>query len=336
MTLKDIAEEANVSSVTVSNVINGKYRKVSKETVEKVQSIIKKYNYKPNATARSLAMKKSKIIGVIIPNVSKENSFLQSPYNSEVLSILEKEIRKRDYYLMIRCVGNCSEVLPLFSTWNIDGMIFVGAYQEEVHEIVEKIDIPTVFIDSYSDLDLFTGVVADDYKGGYLATKYLLARGHRNIIFAGPSCEGQGVIRQRFDGYCDALKEKEISVNQDNIYETITNYESGIEVGRKIAFASPDATAVVSTADILALGIMEGLRLSGKLIPEEVSIIGFDNSPECCFSFPKLTTVSQNITQKVELVTEYLFQMIEEDVKLDIHEKVDVEIVERQSVKTHF
>lgn len=334
MTLKDIAKEANVSSVTVSNVINGKYSKVSKETVQKVQDIIEKYNYKPNATARSLAMKKSKIIGVIIPNIGADSSFLQSPYNSEVLSVLEQQIRKQDYYLMIRCVGNCSEVLPLFSTWNVDGMIFVGAYKEEVHNIVEKVDIPTVFIDSYSDTDEFAGIVADDYKGGYLATKYLLARGHKNIIFAGPNSESQGVVHERFLGYCDAMKEKELPIEKRHIYEAVINYEAGIETGKQIAFSSPEATAVVSTADILALGIMEGLRLSGKMVPEEVSIVGFDNSPECSYCYPKLTTVSQNITRKAEHAAEYLFEMIAEEKSINVQEKVDVEIIERQSVKT--
>lgn len=334
MTLKDIAKEARVSSVTVSNVINGRYNKVSAETVKKVQEIIEKYNYKPNATARSLAMKESKIIGVVIPNVDREQNFLQSPYNAEILSVLENYVRKQGYYLMIRCVSSCLDIIPLFSSWNVDGMVFLGALKDEIRDIKNRMDLPLVFIDTYTDdLDI-VNVGANDYKGGYLATKYLIARGHQNIAFAGPDVKSQGVIQERYRGLCDAMEERELKVIPERIFVSMTTYESGVSVGKNIAFSNSDITAVVSMSDILALGIMEGLRLSGKLVPEDISVIGFDNLPECRYSNPQLTSVSQNIPWKAERAAEFLFQMIREKPDFAVDEKVDVEIVERQSVRT--
>ena len=100
--LKDIASEAGVSIVTVSNVINGNYKKVSDKKIREIQEIIRKYDYVPNATARSLAAKKSNIIGVVIPYVTKNENFLQSPYNAQVLSVIEKAVRGKEYYLMVR------------------------------------------------------------------------------------------------------------------------------------------------------------------------------------------------------------------------------------------
>ena len=112
MKLKDIAKITGVSAVTVSNVINGNHHKVSKETIEKVQKIIDEYNYRPNATARSLVSKESKIIGVVIPNLKENEGFAVSPYNSQIVAHLENFIRKQGYYLMIRSTGRCKDTIP--------------------------------------------------------------------------------------------------------------------------------------------------------------------------------------------------------------------------------
>lgn len=334
MTLKDIAQEAGVSAVTISNVINGNYKKVSAETVERVQKIIEKYNYTPSATARSLAKKESKIIGVIISYVADNHSFLESPYNAEILGVLEQNIRNHGYFMMVRSAGTCMESIPLFETWNVDGMIFLGASQDEVTEIQKQMSLPMVFMDSYcSDIPM-VNIGADDYKGGYLATKYMMLRGHRQIAFAGPSIDSPGVIRERFHGYTDALKERQLPKNSDMIYEAPTSYESGIELGRKIAFAKELPTAVVSMSDILALGIMEGLRLSGKTVPEDISVIGYDNLTECRYSTPKLTTINQHITEKAHIAAQFLFEMIQTKVQTNRQETLDVEVVERESVRT--
>lgn len=333
MNLKDIAKLAGVSAVTVSNVINGNYNKVSKETIEKVQKIIDENDYKPNATARSLALKESKIIGVVIPNLGEDEAFSVSPYNAQILALLENYIRKQGYYLMIRCVGVCKEIIPIFSTWNVDGIIFFGAFKNEVEDIQSKLKVPAVYIDTYAEELQIANVGIDDYKGGYLAARYLLGKGHRQIAFAGPSVESPGVIKERYRGFCDACRERGIEVTLTHNFEALTVYEQGVEVGKKIAFSDIPFTAVVSMSDILAFGIMEGLRLCGLNVPDDISIVGFDNLPECRYSNPQLTTVSQNLEKKAFLAGEYLFQMIRKKEKIVVNERVDVEIIERQSVK---
>jgi len=334
MTLKDIAKEVGVTSVTVSNVINGNYKKVSAETIKRVEEVIAKYNYKPNATARSLAMKKSNIIGFIIPYVGKEDNFLKSPYNAEILGAFESYVRSKGYYLMVRCVENCTEIISLFATWNVDGLIFLGAFKNEIIEIRNKMKLPLVFLDTYYDEMEIANVGADDFKGGYLAAKYLITRGHKIIAFIGPDYKQGGVINERYKGYMAAMAESNLEVVPERNYlvET-TSYDEGVEVGRKIAFALDNITAVISMSDILGLGCMEGLRLSGKIVPDDVSVIGFDNLPECRYSSPKLTTVSQNISLKGEKLAKYLFMMIENKEEIVVNDRVDVEIIERQSVR---
>ncbi len=333
ITLKDIAKEAGVSTVTVSNVINGRNKKVSLATIEKVNEIIDKYNYSPNATARSLAMKKSKIIGVVIPNVDEMENFLENSYNAEMLGVLERIIRKNGYYLMVRCVKEATEILPTLSNWNVDGAIFLGIFKEDAAEIRKRMKCHMIFLDTYFEGMKLANIGVDDYKGGYLAGKHMLANGHSKIAFAGPHNSSEGVIQERYRGFSDVMLEWGLEVPQERIFIADTFYEHGIAVGKKIAISKENITAVVSMSDMLALGIMEGLRLSGMKIPEDISIIGFDNSPECRYSTPQLTSVSQNIPMKAELAVDYLLQMIDENKNMIIDVKVDVEIVERQSVR---
>ena len=198
MNLKTIAETAGVSTATVSNVINGNYHKVSQKTIEKIQKIIEENEYQPSATARSLASKESKIIGVVISHVGEEEIFSMSPYNARLLGFLENYVRREGYYLMLRCTRECKEIIPLFSSWNVDGIILFGAFEDEVEGIRKHLDVPTVYIDAYTERNEIANVGIDDYKGGSLAARYLIGKGHRKIAFVGPDINSQGVIQQRY------------------------------------------------------------------------------------------------------------------------------------------
>ena len=333
MNLKTIAEAAGVSTATVSNVINGNHHKVSQKTIEKIQKIIEENEYQPNATARSLASKESKIIGVVISHVGEEEIFSMSPYNARLLGFLENYVRRKGYYLMLRCTRECKEIIPLFFSWNVDGIILFGAFEDEVEGIRKHLDVPTVYIDAYTERNEIANVGIDDYKGGSLAARYLIGKGHRKIAFVGPDINSQGVIQQRYKGFLDVCVEKGVELTQEHIFQTPTDYQNGIRCGQKIALSDVKFTAVAVMSDVVAIGVMEGLRLGGMNIPNDISVIGFDDLPECCYSNPKLTTISQKLDQKAMFVGDYLFEMIGEKKTIAVNKKIDVEIVERQSVK---
>ena len=149
MNLKTIAGLAGVSTATVSNVINGNYHKVSEETRRKIEAIIRENNYKPNAVARSLASKESRIIGLVVPYVKNEEDCLSNPYNMHIIAKIEKYVRMHDYYLMFRCVLDPVDIIPFLSSWNVDGAIFSGAMTEDAEKILQENEIPSVFLDSY-------------------------------------------------------------------------------------------------------------------------------------------------------------------------------------------
>jgi len=331
--IKDIAAKAGVSTATVSNVINGNYHKVSQTTVEKVKKIIDEIGYNPSATARSLASKKSKIIGVVVSNIGDHDNFFSNPHYAHLLALLEKHIRDEGYYMMLRCVDRCSQIIPLFSSWNVDGMIFFGTIRSDVEDVISSIRVPAVFIDTYAEDQEITNVGIDDFKGGYLSAKHLIDMGHREIAFAGPGIHNPGVTGQRFQGFMTACREAGVQMPEDHLFNTMAIYDSGVETGKCVAKSWISFTAVAAMSDIAAIGIMEGLRLEGKRVPEDVSVIGFDDLLECQYSYPKLTSISQNTEQKALKVSQLLFRRIRgEEIGEDLA-KNDVCVVVRQSVR---
>ena len=333
--LQTIAKMAHVSKVTVSNVVNGKYDKASKETIERIQKIIEVTGYRPSATARSLSMKQSRIIGVMIPYLYANESFAGRPYNAHMLGYLERYIRNQGYYMMPRCVAQSFDALPDFATWNVDGAFVLDLVAEDALRLHDKLNIPAVFIDTYSTYAPLATVCVDDYKGGLLAANYLMDQGHRQIAFVSPVLtEHSGVMRERYRGFCDALRERDVVFRPDCHIETESVfYDQGVEAGKQIAASVTRFTAVAAMADVLAFGVMDGLRQGGRRVPEDVSVMGFDDLPECQYTHPQLTSVSQHLETKAQCAGEYLFSLLQDGAAVTGIRKVDVDLVERQSVR---
>ena len=333
VTLKDIAKEANVSVTTVSNVIHGNYKKVAPETVEKIKMIIKRDNYVPNMTARSLVNKLSKIIGVINHVVpEKSGSFISDPFHSVVIEGIEKKLREKGYYMMIRTVYNEEDLFSLLRNWNIDGLIIIGLFQDEFFEKLTMSNIPFVLIDSYIDNQKVLNIGLDDCRGGYLATKYLIEKGHRNIVFASPIIKKNGVVEERFIGYKMALKEANIPFLDKNVYQQEITITEGIELGHKLSQRT-DITAVFATADILAAGIISGVTESGKSVPEDISVVGFDDLYISSLTAPRITTIHQDPQEKGKVAVEALVSVIEGGTIENYNIILPVSLVERHSVK---
>ncbi|MDP4088769.1 MAG: LacI family DNA-binding transcriptional regulator [Bacillota bacterium] len=332
-TIKDIAKEANVSVTTVSNVIHGNYKRVAKETVDKIKMIIEKNNYVPNMTARSLVNKLSKIIGVINHIVpGKEGKFISDPFHSAVIDGIEEKLREKGYYLMVRIVYDDDDLFSLLSKWNIDGLILIGLFQDEFFKRLVNADVPFVLVDSYVDNHKVLNIGIDDCKGGYLATRYLIDKGHRSIVFASPVIKRNGVVEERFKGYKMALEEAKIPFNSKNVYQQEIIISEGIELGHKLS-SRTDVTAIFATADILAAGIISGLNEQGKHVPDDFSVVGFDDLYISSLTAPRLTTIHQDPQEKGKVAADALIRVIEGD-SIENHNLImPVSLVERYSVK---
>jgi len=333
VTIKDVAREAQVSPATISYVLNGK-ENISEETKARVYAAMEKLNYVPNLSARGLANNTSKLIGVVIPQTEPGSSLIfNNNFYSEIVSAIEYHARIRGYHVLISASDANESYFKLAKERNLDGIIVIGVYPDQFFFDVKKTQIPIVLIDSYFDDHYFHNIQINDRYGGYIATRYLLEKGHRRIgIFTGQLKEG-GVVKKRFDGYVDALKEYDLPLRMEDVFEGTVDFHSGLELAHRLADSKTDITAVFCMADILAIGAMKGFHDRGLRIPEDISIVGFDDLVVAQYMWPGLTTVHQDIAAKGEKAVQILINSINNPHFGKQECILPISLVERESVK---
>ena len=289
ITIKEIASRLGLSTTTVSNVIHGKTREVSAETIERVQKFLEEVEYVPNINARNLAQGQSKIIGVVLKSLEfrlwHSDNILSDPFVSEMIGGIEKAVREAGYYMMLYISDDIAEIIQHISTWNVDGLILFCMMDDDANRVAAKYHKPMVCIDTYSSekSDDFINVGLDDERGAYEAVRYLTDNGHRKIGFL--TDNRVGVDRARFWG----------------------NIEGNTE---KLCRKARDYTALFCCSDIYAIMMMAALKDRGFRIPEDISIIGFDDNLYSRICTPRLTTVHQDAAEKGRVAAGILFDLI--------------------------
>ena len=332
-TLKDIAQEAGVSMTTVSNVINGNLSRVSKESAKRIENIIKSRGYIPNASARSLAKNRANIIAIILRGDKDENA-LANPHNAILVGTMIQEIQLHGYHTMINMMKGPEDITQSLRTWNVDGAVFLGMFDDEIEELYSVSDIPKVFIDSYSNIRQLSNIGIDDFKGGQLAARHLLSRGHRNIAFVSPPVLQTGVIHQRFAGFCCELEKHNVTFQKSHQFTLESDVKPNkiIALGRSLADKADKFSAAFVTSDQIASYLIQGMISAGIRVPEDISIVGFDNLALCQQMTPQLTTISQNLEEKATRAVEILFHRLDSDSAPAESLVLDVSLVERNSV----
>ena len=332
-TIKDIANAVGVSCTTVSNVIHGRAGRVSAETIALINDAIDRLGYVPNMSARSLVSSSSKVIGMISHlTANKKETIIEDPFHSAFIGSIEKTLRENGYYLMLRAVETTADLSAFLRNWNVDGLFFTGIFEDDFYYTLKDLNIPIVLIDSYVPGSSMCNVGLEDYQGGYTATKYLIDRGHRRIAFASPPIKIKGVVSERFRGYKDALSEASIPFHHALVFEQELDTETTINLGKHLA-TRDDVTAVFATADILAAGIMAGIQQSGKSVPEDISVIGFDDINLCRLTSPTLTTIHQDAPLKGKLAVNFLIDMLDKNPQKEREVILPINLVERESVR---
>lgn len=334
-TIKDVAKAAGVSIAAISYALNGKESKVSKKTLEKIKATAASLNYIPDFSARSLVNKKSYLIGVVIPETEEHNQMiLENPFYSEIVSGIESELRKYNYHFILTGIDKGKGCFDIPMQRNLDGAIIMGIYNETFYDELKQVNIPIILVDSYIHDTDYRRVGIDDEYGGKLATKHLIDNGHTNIALVTGELKEDGVMGKRFLGYKSALEEANICFNPDNLFEDSVSFDHGVLAGKKIANINQEVTGVFATADIVAFGIISGLRESGKRVPEDVSVIGFDDIMMSRMYIPQLTTIRQDIKAKGIKAVQHLIQKIDGVVTNHLDNVIlPIELIERNSVK---
>ncbi len=332
-TLKDVAQRVGVSTATVSYALSGK-RPISKEVKEQIFDAIEELDYVPNLSARSLSMKNSKLVGVVVPQTEPgERLMFQNSFYSEILGSIEFYARQAGYHILISATDANESYLTLAQKRNLDGIIVIGMYPDKFYQQMKKTQIPIVLIDSYCNDHYYHSIHIDDAYGCYLATRYMLSQGHRDIAFFVGRVKENGVMKKRLLGYQQALAEYEIPYRDTYVFEGQIDYKNGIEFAKKLLAAKLPVTGIVAAADILAIGAMKGLYESGKRVPDDYSVVGFDDVEISQYLTPGLTTVRQQISLKGQKAVELLLKHIQNPGLPKQEEILPLELVERDSVK---
>ena len=254
-------------------------------------------------------------------------------FYSEILGSIEYQARQNGYHILISATDVTEDYLNLIRERNLDGVIIIGTYQNEFLYKLHELDIPVVLVDSYCKYDWFHEIRIDDEKVSYLAAKYVLEAGHQKIALVTGFLKDDGVMQKRLQGYRTALEEAGISYCPEYVIERNVDYDSGVSAAEEIVRKKMDVTAVVATADIFAIGLIKGFYEAGVRVPEDISIIGFDDLDITAYLTPGLTTVKQFISRKGERAVELLLQNLTNRSMKKVEEILPVKLVERASVK---
>ena len=288
-TIHDVAKEAGVSITTVSHVIN-KTRFVSDELVGRVNSAIRKLHYQPSNLARGLRTKSSGAIGIVIPDST-------NPFFAEVVRGIEDHCYEEGYSAFLCNSDGDTEkeycYLQILREKSVDGIVLVSSGDnKDSHDLLGKSNIPYVIIDREVPFLKADSVLIDNYKGGYDATSHLINLGHRSIgCIAGPSQVTPSW--QRRQGYSRALRDNGLPVEESLIVQGDFRGDSGRDGMHRFLEMKSPPTAIFACNDIMAIGAMAEARRQGIAIPDQISIIGFDDIALASLVVPQLTTIAQ-------------------------------------------
>jgi len=334
VTIKDVAQKAKVSTATVSLVLHNNNR-IPDVTRRKVLKAIQDLDYRPSRIARGLVLRQTHNIGFIVT----DDHFLKTePFYTHIFLGTEFEARGHKYYILLNTIPsvfNEQNCLPRFVTEkNVDGIIIAGKVPAEIITCLEPYQLPLVFVDYHPANGKHCAVLIDNIEGGKKATDYLIDLGHRRIAFLGGDLDHPS-IRDRFHGYKLALEEKKIPLDNKLIItsETMTSREAGAHAAVELLKKSKNVTAVFACNDAMALGAIQLFKSHGLRIPQDISIIGFDDVEAGITSDPPLTTIH---VPKIDIgaqTMKVMVDILEKRVKKSHKVLISVELVVRASTR---
>ncbi|MDF2821763.1 MAG: LacI family transcriptional regulator [Clostridiales bacterium] len=337
ITMKDVANKAGVSVATVSNVLNNVNKKTTEETRVKVMSVVDELNYKLDMTARALSSGKSNLVGVFfakhIIDGKKVPLLKENPFYSEALSGIENRLSEKGYQLLVASIDDKDEALDLIRRRMLDAVVIFGMRSDYLWSTIKKSGVPLVSIDAHND-QASVNVEMDNEYAGYIATKHLIELGHKKIAFCSKYTDVSELIGGRYKGFLRAIKEGNLNVEDCPIVESEINIEGGEDAGRLLLEKYSDITAVFTSADIIAFGIIKYYQANGKSVPDDLSVVGFDNLAACEYIHPGVTTIKQDIYEKGIKAADILVDLAQ-GIEVEKNYVLPVELIIRESTKKY-
>ncbi|WP_318404987.1 HTH-type transcriptional repressor PurR [Photobacterium leiognathi] len=329
-TIKDVARMAGVSTTTVSHVIN-KTRFVAEATQKKVLAAVDELNYAPSAVARSLKCNTTRTIGMLVTKST-------NPFFAEVVHGVEEYCYGAGYTLILcNTEGNLEkqrDYLRMLAEKRVDGLLVMCSdLDQKLLELLERQnDLPMVIMDWGPDKPHTDNIQDNAETGGYIATKHFIDNGHKKI-----GClSGQGdksTCHERLKGFRKAMAEANLSVNEDWLLEGDFECESAVEAAKKFIAMKERPTAIFCFNDIMAMAMISTFEQAGLRIPDDISIIGYDNIDLAPYFAPPLTTIHQPKRRLGKTAVEILLDRVKDKNHARQTFEMTPELVARKSVK---
>lgn len=324
--ISDIAEELGLSTATVSNVIHGKTKKISDETVKRVQALLEERQYIPSMAGILLAQNSSKIIGVFINDHEKyEGHTLEDVFIASSLNHLSTEIEKNGLFMMVKKAKEADEVLKFASMWNMDGLVMIGFCSQDYSYLRSHMRIPFVVYDGFCDcVERICNITIDNYDGGYQIGEHLKSLGHSRSLCI--SDNDICVDNERFTGFLDAFgKGARLVIIPMHKEDRWNFYRKNIDMFK-------DVSAVFAVSDYYAIDLISFFNELGISVPEQISVAGFDDIPLCEMITPSLTTVKQDGALRAEIAIQKL-KDLKEQKETETTIRLPVQLIVRKSTK---
>ncbi|HWJ77988.1 MAG TPA: LacI family DNA-binding transcriptional regulator [Niallia sp.] len=329
VTIKEIAERANVSRTTVSRVINNTGY-ISEEAKKKVLKVIEETGYIPSENAKSLRTKKTKVIGVILPKISTETS-------SRLVKGLD-EIFARDGYQILLTNTNLNpkkeiEYLKLLKSRHVDGIILSATIIDQtLIDEINRLDIPFVTVGQY--ISGTSNVLFDDYQASKDMIHLMIKKGYKKIAFIGVDESDYAVGHLRKLGYLDAMKENGLFVEESWVQKGIFDVDSGYHCMKEIVdFSEQRPEAVLAVTDRLAIGAMQYIKEVGLSIPGDIAVAGMGASELSQFISPSLTTIDFSVEEVGREAARLLLEQVSGAENNEKIKKIKYRLIERSSIK---
>jgi DNA-binding LacI/PurR family transcriptional regulator len=326
-TIYDVAKEAGVSIATVSNAINGK-GKVSKKKREEILEVMERLQYQPSVIASALMGKKTYTIGLLIPDVS-------NPFFSEIARTVEDLAHSEGYSVIVCSTDNRDErvekYIRLLEQKNVDGILIgTGVESADILALLSEKSFPIVMIAREAAGIAVHSVLTDDFRGGAIAADHLLEKGHSKMAVLSENFKVSSSF-ERVRGFRFGLFEAGAELRPEDIISCESNIKDGKRAAIALLQGPKRPTALFCCNDLLAIGALQAAKEEGLSVPEELSIIGFDDTILSTVTNPTLTTIAQPMDQMVKLAFDLLIGSLDhtDDIKQRI--VMQPELVIRES-----
>jgi DNA-binding LacI/PurR family transcriptional regulator len=309
MNIYEIAKKAGVSIATVSRVINNSPN-VKQETKERVEAVLREYSYTPNAIARSLVTKATHTIGVLTSDV-------RDSYYANAIYTIEQKFRELGYNVIL-CntgleVGQKKEYLQIMLQKKVDGIILVGSVFKEKtnnrHIYDVAVHVPVVMLNSYLPGDNIYSIVCDDERAILDVVELLNWKGHQDIVYMYDVESFSGIAK--IEGFKKGMKKNNLTFDNSNMIKVHQGIQGGYEGVERLESQRKRYTAILTSEDIIAVGVLKKLREMGKKVPHDVAVFGFNNSQYALCTVPELSTVDNKVNDMALGAVQILYDVLQ-------------------------